>query len=100
MNAFRLLSQTELQTIRNKNVRVHFLDASSQKDGPSAGTAETLALLSLYKNTVIDSRLAMTGEISLNGDVCQIGTYIVNIGYLYLRRSISQSDCCQNTQYR
>ena len=56
-----------------RNVRVHFLDASSQKDGPSAGTAETLALLSLYKDIPIDSRLAMTGEISLNGDVWKIG---------------------------
>lgn len=73
INAFRHLDQSTRDIVLSRNVRVHFLDASSQKDGPSAGTAQTVALLSLYKATPIDSRLAMTGEISLNGEVCKIG---------------------------
>ena len=73
MNAYRHLSSEKQAEIQEKNVRVHFLDAASVKDGPSAGTAQTLALLSLYMGKPLDPRLGLTGEISLSGDVCKIG---------------------------
>ena len=52
---------------------MHFTEGATPKDGPSAGTAITTALISLVTNYTIPSNLAMTGEISLNGQVCKIG---------------------------
>ena len=49
------------------------MSGALQKDGPSAGCAITTALLSLIKKKSIPSNYAMTGEISLNGEVCKIG---------------------------
>ena len=46
---------------------MHFTEGATPKDGPSAGTAITTALLSLVMNVVVPSNLGMTGEISLNG---------------------------------
>jgi len=43
------------------------------KDGPSAGTAITTAFLSLVLDKPVPAHIAMTGEISLNGEVCKIG---------------------------
>lgn len=43
------------------------------KDGPSAGTAITTAFLSLVLDKKIPTNIGMTGEISLNGEVCKIG---------------------------
>lgn len=43
------------------------------KDGPSAGTAITLALMSLALKRPVDSLLCMTGEISLRGKILPVG---------------------------
>lgn len=58
---------------------MHFTEGATPKDGPSAGTAITTALISLVTNFTVPSNLAMTGEISLNGQVCKIGIYIITI---------------------
>ena len=50
------------------------MSAASPKDGPSAGISICVSLLSLILNKPISSKLAMTGELSLNGEVCKIGT--------------------------
>jgi len=52
---------------------VHSLEASSKKDGPSAGLAITTALVSLLTNKKVPNNMAFTGEISLNGRVMRIG---------------------------
>lgn len=56
-----------------KNLHLHFLEAAVAKDGPSAGVAIVTSLLSLLLNKTIPQDIAMTGEISLRGDVLPVG---------------------------
>ena len=60
-------------TISDKDIHIHFPAGATPKDGPSAGIAITSALLSLFLNKAIDPKTAMTGEISLTGEVLPIG---------------------------
>ncbi len=55
------------------DIHVHVPAGATPKDGPSAGVAMTLALVSLFSNKPIRSDVAMTGEISLRGLVMPIG---------------------------
>jgi ATP-dependent Lon protease len=55
------------------DIHVHVPAGATPKDGPSAGVAMTLALVSLFTNRPIRSDVAMTGEISLRGLVMPIG---------------------------
>lgn len=56
-----------------KNVHIHFLDGASPKDGPSAGISSVTVLLSLFKNKMISRNIAMTGEITLSGNILKVG---------------------------
>lgn len=56
-----------------KDIHLHFLEAAIKKDGPSAGVAITTSILSLILNKKVDSHIAFTGEISLNGDILKVG---------------------------
>lgn len=56
-----------------QHLHLHFLEASIPKDGPSAGCAIVTSLLSLLLNKKVDQTLAMTGEITLRGDIIKIG---------------------------
>ena len=60
-------------TISDKDIHIHFPAGATPKDGPSAGIAITSALLSLFLGKAIDPKIAMTGEISLTGEVLPIG---------------------------
>ncbi len=55
------------------DIHIHFLEGAIKKDGPSAGVAITTSLISLLLNKEIDKEVAMTGEMSLRGDVLKIG---------------------------
>ena len=57
----------------DKDFHIHFLDGAIKKDGPSAGVAVVTALISLLLNKKVPKNVAMTGEISLRGDVLKIG---------------------------
>ena len=54
-------------------IHIHCPEASTPKDGPSAGGAITLAIISLLCNIKVINNIAMTGEIDLNGDIHMIG---------------------------
>ena len=71
--AFKYLPDEKIKEIAEKNVHVHFLQGGTPKDGPSAGLSICSAFLSLMLNKPIPQDLSMTGELSLNGDVCKIG---------------------------
>lgn len=57
----------------NIDVHLHFLDAAIKKDGPSAGINIVTSLLSLFKNEVVSKNIAMTGEMSLSGNIYKVG---------------------------
>lgn len=52
---------------------LHCPDGSTDKDGPSAGAAMTLAFYSRMTNRKVRHNVAMTGEINLRGEVTAIG---------------------------
>ena len=55
------------------DLHIHVPDGATPKDGPSAGVTLTTALASLVTGRSVDPRLAMTGEVSLRGEVNPIG---------------------------
>jgi len=62
------------ESIYEKNfVHLHVPAGATPKDGPSAGITMASAMLSLVTGKKIKSRLAMTGEISLIGNVLPVG---------------------------
>ena len=62
-----------LDKLENKSIHIHVPEGAIQKEGPSAGVALTTALISLFTNRPISSRISMTGEITLTGRVLPIG---------------------------
>lgn len=60
-------------SFHNEDIHIHFIDATSKKDGPSAGLAIGVALASIKENKKIPSDIAFTGELTLNGNVLKIG---------------------------
>ena len=82
----------------NEDLHIHFLDASSKKDGPSAGLAIAVGLCSVKEGEKVPSNYAFTGEVSLNGNILKIGglkeklvaAYNKNIKVVFMPKSNSE----------
>ncbi len=64
------LTQTEFDT---HNVHIHVPEGATPKDGPSAGITMLTSLASIFSKRKVKRNLAMTGEITLRGDVLPVG---------------------------
>ena len=62
-----------VMNFKEKDIHIHVPSGSIPKDGPSAGIALFTALASLCTGRPVDPKLAMTGEITLRGQVMPIG---------------------------
>lgn len=63
----------DLEEFEKNDIHVHVPAGAVPKDGPSAGVTMLTALVSLFTGRVVRPRLAMTGEITLSGQVLPVG---------------------------
>lgn len=61
------------EMFEKRDVHIHLPDGATPKDGPSAGAAMTTAFVSALTGIPVKANVAMTGEITLRGEVTAIG---------------------------
>lgn len=61
------------EVYKRYDLHIHVPDGATPKDGPSAGIALVSAIASILSGRKVRSEVAMTGEVSLSGDVLPIG---------------------------
>lgn len=61
------------EQFEKRDIHIHVPDGATPKDGPSAGAAMTTALVSALTGIPVRADVAMTGEITLRGEVTAIG---------------------------
>lgn len=72
-HALGLTATRDDDLMRARSIHVHCPSGAIPKDGPSAGLAHTVALISLFSARPVRPSLAMTGEVSLRGRVLPVG---------------------------
>lgn len=75
---WNMLSKDKLKRLNidinpNSNLHLHCAETATPKDGPSAGVAISVAMLSCILKTPVKNNIAFTGEIDLNGNVHAVG---------------------------
>jgi len=72
-NVERLAPELDADWFANHDIHIHVPSGAVPKDGPSAGVAMVTALASLVSGRAVSNDVAMTGEITLTGQVLPIG---------------------------
>jgi ATP-dependent Lon protease len=78
-NTIKIKWIKEFETTKCQGLHIHCPEGGISKDGPSAGTAITIAIYSLLNKKEIKNDIAITGEINLQGEVTAIGGLDVKI---------------------
>jgi len=72
-NAKKVAPDVEEKWFATHDIHIHVPAGAVPKDGPSAGVAMTVALVSLITKRAVRNDVAMTGEVTLTGQVLPIG---------------------------
>jgi ATP-dependent Lon protease len=72
-NAKKVAPDADVKWFAENDIHIHVPSGAVPKDGPSAGVAITVALVSLITGRPVRNDVAMTGEVTLTGQVLPIG---------------------------
>jgi ATP-dependent Lon protease len=73
LKSHSFLLNLEQDVFDNHNVHIHVPEGATPKDGPSAGITMLTSLASVFTQRKVKKNLAMTGEITLRGEVLPVG---------------------------
>jgi ATP-dependent Lon protease len=68
-----VIAKYSASTVNKYGIHIHCPEGATPKDGPSAGGCITTVIYSLLNNKLIKHKLAITGEINLQGNITEIG---------------------------
>ena len=63
----------DMKHLEESNIHIHVPEGATPKDGPSAGITMFVAMVSVFTHRKVRPEVAMTGEITLRGDVTPVG---------------------------